>query len=185
MADGEGGAGLEELVVRAQGGDLAAFEQLVMQHTDETYRLASAILGPERAYDAAQDAFLQAWRHVRDLHEPAQFGGWLRVITVNACRTQLRSDRRRPTTAAWDGATSEPTHATDAAPEVSQRDSLDRAFDQLSPDVRAVLALHYVSDLSLSEVAATLGMPEGTVKSGLNTGLRALRGQHLGPEDSA
>jgi RNA polymerase sigma-70 factor (ECF subfamily) len=182
LDDREGGGGLEELVLRAQGGDRAAFEQLVMDHTDETFRLAAAIVGPEEAYDAAQEAFLQAWRHLSDLREPAQFGGWLRAVTVNACRMQLRSGRRRPSTVAWDGAAQEPAEQTDAAADVAERDSLDRAFEQLSPDVREVLALHYVSDLALSEVAATLGLPDGTVKSRLNAGLRALRGR-LSPGD--
>jgi RNA polymerase sigma-70 factor (ECF subfamily) len=177
-SDREGGGALEELVVRAQHGDTAAFEQLVIEHTHETFRLAVAMVGPDDAYDAAQEAFVQAWRHLRELREPALFTGWLRAITVNACRMQLRSDRRRPATVAWDGSAHDPTDpAADAAADVGGRDVVDRAFDELSPDVRAVLALHYVSDLPLSEVAATLGVPEGTVKSRLNAGLRALRGR--------
>lgn len=58
---------------------------------------------------------------------------------------------------------------------VAQRDVLDAAFDSLTAEQRGVIALHYIADLSIRDVAATLGIRVGTAKSRLNAGLRILR----------
>ena len=64
---------------------------------------------------------------------------------------------------------------------LTEQDSLDAAFEILSPDQRALLSLHYTMDLSIRESAAALGIPTGTAKSRLNGALEALRAA-LSPE---
>lgn len=155
-----------------------------MRHTTETYRLASAIVGANDANDVAQETFVDAWRRLRHLRQPDRFGTWLRAICINACRMHLRSRGRRPQTVAWNHDTVPDRGESDVTAAVASRDALDRAFERLAPDVRVVMALHYVSDLPIREVAAVLRVPEGTAKSRLNAGLRALRAE-LTPEFAA
>ena len=75
------------LVAAARAGDLEAYGQLVRCFQDMAYGYAYAVLGDfHLAEDAAQEAFLQAYRDLPDLREPAAFPGWLRRIVLNQCR---------------------------------------------------------------------------------------------------
>ena len=163
----------------ARRGDRAAYDVLVRRKVESVYRTARTILGNEAdAQDATQDAFVAAWRHLPRLREPDRFDAWLGRIVVNECRQTLRhrgtvreiampenaSDRHFLTNAAL----GDPgTTAIDAV-------SFDRAFDRLSIDDRAILALHHGDGRGLAEVASILGIPTGTVKSRLLRARRAL-----------
>src|SRR3954451_11532340 len=82
-------------VEAALGGDLHAFDRLVLVHLPRTYRIASAILGSEAdAGDAVQEAWLAAWRQLPTLRDPARFDAWLDQILVNACRMSIRRKGR-------------------------------------------------------------------------------------------
>jgi len=137
------------------------------------------VAGPAAADDVTQDAFVRAWRELPGLRDADRFVPWLRRILVNRARDVQRADRRRPrivdlVPAA--GAVAE--HAAgrdDPALAVDRLTDLHAALDQLSLDQRAVVGLHYLADLTLPEVAATLGIPVGTAKSRLNAGLVGLR----------
>ncbi len=142
----------------------------------DSVRLATAIVGPDDAPDVVQDALLEAWRHISRLRDPAAFDPWLRSIVNNRCRNVLRTRDRRVRTIDLKSAgtiASDDIHGSGLSPE--QRDRLDRAFQRLSADHRAVLALRYTLDLQVRDIALTLHVPEGTVKSRLNAAITRLR----------
>jgi RNA polymerase sigma factor (sigma-70 family) len=148
------------------------FSALTQRHVDAAYRLAWAILGNDGdAEDAIQDAFALAWRHRRDLRDPARFDAWFGRILVNVCRQRLkqRSRQRIRALESDDGA------APDPLAQVSARDSVVRAMSRLGPDHRIVILLRYWADMTVEEIAARLDVPEGTVKSRLHYALRSMR----------
>jgi RNA polymerase sigma-70 factor (ECF subfamily) len=150
---------------------------LVERHGPELYRLAVAMIGQAAAADVAQEAFLRAWRELPTLRDPDRFLAWTRRILVNRCRDVARAERRGVRLLRLD-ALDETGHSLttpDPAPGIDRASDLQDAIARLSVDHRSVLALHYVLDLPIREVAATLGVPDGTAKSRLNAALAALR----------
>jgi RNA polymerase sigma factor (sigma-70 family) len=152
---------------------------LVEQHAAATYRLAAAIDGTADAADVAQETFVSAWQHLPKLRDGGAFEPWLRRICVNRSRNWLRDRGRRPR-AVIDlseegaaGAVADPRSNFQSG--VEARAVLEPAFDALTPDQRALLALHYSLGLSIAESADALGVRIGTAKSRLTAGLAALR----------
>ena len=143
-------------------------------HGGWVHRLAVVIVGPEEAADVTQDVLLRAWRELPRLRDDTRFEAWLRRILVNRCRDVGRAKGRRVVEIGLDP-------ATGAVPSADGLDTADRTVDldaalaRLSVDQRAVIALHFAADLTLADVAATMGLPIGTVKSRLNTALIHLR----------
>lgn len=178
-----------DLIGQAQAGDREAFEVLVERHAAETYRLAAAIVGPVDARDVTQETFVVAWQQLPHLRSADAFAPWLRRICVHRSRNWLRSQQRRGQPAsldADDGLTerlSDPQRDFRAA--VEARMVLEPAFEQLTPDQRAVLALHYSLGFSIAEAADALGIRVGTAKSRLNAGLTALRDSLISGERAA
>ena len=169
------GAALD-LVIRAKAREREAFEMLVAQHASETYRLAAAIVGIDDAADVTQESFVAAWQELPKLRDANAFGPWLRRICVNRSRNWLRKRGRRPR-AALD--LREQSGIADPRPDfradAESRAILEPAFESLTPDQRAVLALHYSIGHSISESADLLGIRVGTAKSRLSAGLAVLR----------
>ena len=158
---------------------------LVERHAGETYRLAAAIVGAADARDVAQEAFMAAWQQLPRLRDESSFAPWLRRICVNRSRNWLRSrDRRgRPSSLDADaGAWELSDGRRDFRGAVEARALLEPAFERLSPDQRAVLALHYSMGYSIADAADALGVRVGTAKSRLSSGLARLR-HAIGPED--
>lgn len=146
---------------------------LVERHAPELVRLAAGIVGAADAADVAQESLLAAWQHLPALRDAHAFPAWLRRICVNRCRNALRARRRRVATGTIDGA--DPAAPGDFRESVHARAALDGAFEQLTTEQRALLALHYALGHSISETARTLGLREGTCKSRLHAALVALR----------
>ena len=162
-------------MARAKGGDHDAFAALAADSIGRLTALARLILHDEdRAQDAVQDAFVDAWRDIRGLRDADRADAWLRRLVVRACYDNARRDRRRLAVQVRLLEVAEPT-ITDAQGAVAARDQLDRGLRRLSPDQRAVLALTYDLDLPLAEAAHALDVPVGTMKSRLNRALNALR----------
>jgi RNA polymerase sigma-70 factor (ECF subfamily) len=167
-----------ELVEQARRGDRAAYEQIVRRKVETVYRTARAILGNDAdADDATQEALIGAWRRIGSLRDPGRFDAWLGRITVNACRMALRR-RRGPALVTLGGSDSGHELAETQRPGFEHRavtaDAFDRAFDRLPLEQRAILVLHHRDELPVAEVAARLGIPEGTVKSRLSAARAAL-----------
>jgi RNA polymerase sigma factor (sigma-70 family) len=163
---------VRSLVELACAGDTAAFESLVRGRTDAMYRLSLAILGNETdAADALQDSLIGAWRHVRDLREADRFEAWLERIVVNTCRMSLRARSRRRVREI-------PLEVLESAvaPGGGRGDAalLRAVIQRLSPEQRAILALHYFEDRPLAEIAKVMAIPVGTAKSRLFNARAAL-----------
>jgi RNA polymerase sigma-70 factor, ECF subfamily len=169
-----------ELVRRAQGGELAAFELLIRQRLDRLFRTACGILGdPSEAEDATQDACIAAWQKLPTLREPDRLDAWLGRIVVNACRMRLRDRRRVREITLDDDRSKSPMRdvpdPSQMAARAEQVDEVGRALDHVSVDDRALLILHHVHHERVETIAATLGVPAGTVKWRLSRARQAVQ----------
>jgi RNA polymerase sigma-70 factor (ECF subfamily) len=154
---------------RTRGDDFAI---LLDRSLDRQFRLARVILGNrEDAEDAVEDAALRAWQHFRELRDHARFDAWLCRIVVNACRDRMH-DRQRRRTSVLDA---EPAGPCDEYAASDERAALRQALARLTPEHRAVVALHYLEGLTIDEIADHVGARPGTVKSRLHYGLAELR----------
>ena len=161
------------LVDRAQRGDRDAFAQLATIASDRLFAIALRILRDvDAAGDALQLALVHIWRDLPTLRDPDRFEAWSYRLIVRQCHAELRRARRRPQAV---DLLSTDAAIGDAQVSVSLRDELERAFDRLSADQRAVLVLMYYRDQSIQEIAESLGIPEGTVKSRLHYARSAMR----------
>lgn len=149
-----------------------AFEEFTQNRLERAYRLAGVILRDDfEAWDAVQDAAVQAWLHWPSLRDAECLDAWFDRILVNECRARLRRRRIRPL------AMSDPDEgvAPDALSACGDREVLHAALAELDADHRIVVVLRYVADLSPREIAARTGEREGTVKSRLHYALREMR----------
>lgn len=156
------------LIRAAQAGDLAAFELLVDRHGVGVYRVALRMLGNEAdAEEAAQDAFVQAWRALDRFRAESAFATWMYRIVTNRCLDALAARRaeepldERAETAAPD----------DLEAVVDGRErwaALVGAIGALSAEQRAALVLREFEGLSYEEIADVLGVTVGAVKGRLH-----------------
>ena len=125
------------------------------------------------AEDATQQALLAIWRDLPQLRDPARFDAWSYRLLVRACYAEGR--RTRQWTPNLRLLPADEPAAAEGLSSVVDRDQLERGFRRLSIDHRAVVVLHHYLDLPLDEVAETLGVPVGTVRSRLHHAMRGLR----------
>jgi RNA polymerase sigma-70 factor (ECF subfamily) len=170
------------LVVRAQRGDLAAFERLAEPLYAQFQRVAYRILrDPALAEDAAQEAVMNIWRHLPGLRDPSRFEAWSYRLLVNACHGETRRRRASlPNVMSVEG--KDEAIAGEGLGGIVARDQLERGFRRLSVEHRAVIVLRLYLDLSADTVASALGIPVGTVNSRLHRAMRLLRGAIEGDE---
>ena len=162
----------EDLVERAAGGDVDAFEALVASRLNRSFRTASAILGNEAdAHDVVQEAFVAAWRQLPKLRDRTRFDAWLNRTIVNRCRDALRR-RQRSREVAIDGALDVPSEESTSAG--GEMVALTAAFERLSVDHRHLLVMHHLHGLPVAALAKELGIPEGTTKWRLHAARAAL-----------
>jgi RNA polymerase sigma-70 factor (ECF subfamily) len=163
-----------DLVRRAQRGDQDAFAALtgpVVARLDAAARLI--LRDGELARDAVQDSMVRAWRDLPGLRDPDRFMPWLRRLTVNACLDVARRRRRRSIEIELTPVVM--PSVGDETAGVMDREIIDEALRQLDPESRAVIVLHYFLGMPLQDIAVTLRIPVGTVKSRLHRSLRSMR----------
>lgn len=179
-----------EAILAFRAGDATAFDRLVRRHQDRIHRLARRLLNdPEAALDAAQETFVKAWRALDRFEGHALFSTWLTRIAINQCRNELRRRKTvkhtRPLSLdapvpgtettrveliagvepqGWESARG---HEVEAA--------IREAMARLEPEVREVLLLREVEDLSYEDMAEVLAVPVGTVRSRLHRARADLR----------
>jgi RNA polymerase sigma-70 factor, ECF subfamily len=160
-------------VLAAQGGDGAAFAQLVRKHQQRAYAVARAVLlSHEDAEDAVQEGFLHAHRALNRFRPDQPFGAWLHRIISNAALDLARRRKVRDTDELVD------THASPFR-DPAESDELQRrlyaALKQLPDRQRSVLVLHDVEGYKHAEIGAMLSIPEGTARSDLHHARAAMR----------
>jgi RNA polymerase sigma-70 factor, ECF subfamily len=163
-----------ELIERIATGDRPAFEELYRRYARPVLGLALRRLGDRgRAEDAAQDAFVAIWRSART-YNPSRGKGapWLYAVARNAITDGLRRTPE-PTAELQDGPSGEPDPA-DRAEASWTAWRVHRALEVLPAHERPVIELAYWRGLSQSEVAQTLGIPLGTVKTRTRSALSRL-----------
>ena len=157
------------LVLRAQSGDRDAFDALLREIAPPLLRYVTRVVGEvAMAEDVVQETLIAIVRKIEWLNDPNLFRAWAYRI---ASRQAFRALKKRKST--------EPLEEIDAGLDVTadpwQRERLLASIDRLTPASRAVITLHYLEDMPLSEVAAVLELAPGTVKSRLAYGLARLR----------
>ncbi len=181
------------LVAQCRQGDPDAFARLVALHEHMVFNLALRLTGdPEEARDVSQDVFLQVYRMLPRFEGRSSLKTWVYRIVVNQCHNRQRwwkrrkKDRSRPIedlTPADEARLSESSTETQNPYEEIRRREQGRAVQvallALSFEHRAILLLREVEGLSVEQVAESLALPQGTVKSRLSRAREALRRQLL------
>jgi RNA polymerase sigma factor (sigma-70 family) len=170
------------LVERARRGDSAAYEALVRAHQDIAFRTACLLAGSSAdAEEAAQEAFVKAWRALPRFRAGAPFRPWLLALVANEARNRRRAAGRRAGLALR---TAAERTSGDAAPSPEaallaggEREALLVALVALDERDQAVIACRYLLDLSERETADVLGCRPGTVKSRLSRALERMRAE--------
>lgn len=168
-----------QLVQRIASGDHGAFEVLMRKYNRMLYRTARAILRNEaEAEDALQLAYLHAYRAIKGFREEARLSTWLTRIVANEAMMRLRSRRRESLvipleSVAGEGARMEDfpdTHQASERPEAQairsqMRVLMEQKIDALPETFRAVFVLRALEEMSVEDTAASLDIPEATVRS--------------------
>lgn len=171
-------------VQAAKGGDQDAFESLVHQYEKKVFALTLRVCGnPDDAAEAAQDAFLSAWQGLPFFRGDSSFSTWLYRLSYNACVNLLRRENRHRLAAGGsldDGELNLDIPDAGNSPSESLerrelRDEIAEGLQSLTPEHREVLVLREIHQLSYDEIADTLGLDVGTVKSRISRGRKQLR----------
>ena len=167
------------LIHDAQHGDLDAFNTLVLHYQDMVFNVALRILGDdELATDAAQEAFISAFRSINSFRG-GSFKAWLMRTVTNACYDELRRQKRRPTTPLEpdtnDGEEmdsprwlADPNMSPEQEVEADELEyAIQHCLENLPTDFRVVVVMADIQGLDYSEVATATRVPLGTIKSRL------------------
>lgn len=170
----------QEWLARAQRGDLAAYDALVREYEQLAFRAAYLITrDANEAADAAQDAFVRAYRAIGSFRRGEPFRPWLLRIVTNQALNRIQATRRRTNMTERYG--QEMNQEQDipspqrALERREQNERLLQAVSRLSVEEQSLIALRYFLELPESEVATALDIPLGTVKSRLHRTLAKLR----------
>lgn len=188
------------LIAAAQAGDRDALDALLRRHYDRVHAICRRLAGNAAdADDATQEAVLAIVRGLPRFDGRAAFTTWSYRVATNACLDELRRRGRRPTPTepstddgglggglGGDGGGNRPT-AHDPVPideAVADRMAIDDALATLPPEFRAPVVLRDLCQLDYAEIAATLDIPAGTVRSRIARG-RAALAERLAPESES
>ncbi len=162
----------ELLVLRAKARDASALTRLVeLWHGRLLAHARRLTRNPDGADEAMQEAWMAVVRGIGKLNDPAAFGFWAYRIVGRECANWVHRRQRSRRDGSTDGLAQAPTTAN-IPPAI---DVLARAMDGLSVEHREVLALHYMQEMSIERIAATLKIKDGTVKSRLHYAREAIR----------
>ena len=161
-----------------QSGNATAFEALYEQYKNLVFKNAYLITGSrEEAQDILQEVFVSVWKSRQTFNpDKGKLTTWLHRITVNKCLERKR--KKKLTFVSLEKVDLPQTQSSDEVLVSRQEyERLIEAMNTLETKHRVVLVLRYFNDLSYEEIAQTVGVPLGTVKSRINQALKLLRGQ--------
>jgi len=180
-----------ELITAAMAGDRAAMDALLRSHHDRVYAVCRRITGNDAdAADATQEALIAIVRSLGRFDGRSAFSTWVYRIATNASLDELRRRKRRPMVIVDDPVSHElPDHDSgDRIDGFGDRMAIDTALRLVPEDFRVPLVMRDVCDLDYAEIAETLDIPVGTVKSRIARGRGALAqilraGNQTDPDD--
>ena len=175
----------DALVLRAQNGDHDAFGELVNRHQRRVWMVCRQYVGAGEADAAAQDSLVKAFTRIGDFDRRAAFSTWLIRIAINTCLDELRR-RRREAVVDDDGEGDEEPGIldrlpdADAGPEARSMQkqavaSLATCEEKLPPRQREIFRLRFYAEMELEEIAITLDVHVGPVKTQLLRAVHRLR----------
>ena len=171
-----------ELLIRAQTGDRPAYETIVNQFAPMVFRLISRFFRTrEDVEDLAQEVFLKLFARIDQVRPDENFPGWLARVAVNTCYDELRKRRRRKEAIETYG----PTIVTEtpaARPEPEKLGQIRLALEELDPKFKVPLILKEVEEMSVQEIAQTMGITQTNVKVRLFRARKKLASILGGPE---
>lgn len=172
----------QKLIDAAIAGDSGAFERLIEPLEGRIYAVALRMCGNrEDAQDCMQESMIRIYRALSSFKGQSSFSTWVYRVTMNTCLDELRRRKARRSTSldtlldsGWS-----PTDETDTperhAIQSEQRRTLERAIAELPEDMRAAVVLRDIQGLAYDEIASTLNVNVGTVKSRISRGRERLR----------
>ncbi len=172
------------IIERCKKGDREAFATIVQKYMKPAYYVALGYVGkPEDALDLSQDAFVNAFRHIKRFDTTKTFFPWFYSILKNLCMNHLNRLRRRredsiDEMAEEEGQVPIPIETADPEASVVRKDlevKIGQALTRLRPKDREIIILQHFQDYSYQEIADLLGIPIGTVMSRLYSARQALR----------
>src|SRR6185295_13088074 len=173
----EPAASTDVLIERCLSGDQVAWEQIVRQHWRKVFNLAYKFVGRhDEAEDLTQEIFLKIFKALHTFDRRANFQTWLISISRNLCIDHYRSVRKERETMARDVDASELSPVSRERGPHSQLEQTDlrnlirQALSALPPALKQAVVLRDLQEFSYQEIAESLGLPEGTVKSRINRG---------------
>lgn len=179
------------LIQRAQKGNHEAFAALVDEHQRYVYNLALRVVKDENeALDLTQETFVRAWTALPNFKGQSQFRTWLYRIVTNLCYNRLPNLRRSLNDLGDDVMEDIPAIASTFANPVHEMESnetrkhLHQAVEALEENYRLLITLRYQNELSYEEIASTLNLPLGTVKTGIFRAKEQLRNSLAQLEES-
>jgi RNA polymerase sigma-70 factor (ECF subfamily) len=177
-----------ELVERCRGGDIAAFDDIVARHQTRIFNLCFWMLNDrDEAADAAQDAFVRAYRGLANFRAEAALGTWLHRIAINVCldtkarrgRTPIPLSTLEKPDEEGESRSIDPADSAPTPPETllrrERKAAVRAAVAALPEHYRVVILLFDIEGYSYEEAAQALDVPMGTIKSRLNRARAALR----------
>jgi RNA polymerase sigma-70 factor, ECF subfamily len=168
------------LIQKAQKGDHDAFAALVDEHQRYVYNLALRVVKDENeALDLTQETFVRAWTALPNFKGQSQFRTWLYRIVTNLCYNRLPNLRRSLNDLGDDVMEDIPeANFNTPAQEIESNETrkhLYQAIDNLDTNYKLLITLRYQNELSYDEIASTLNLPLGTVKTGIFRAKEQLR----------
>ena len=174
------------LVRRCVAGDAVAWEEIVQRYNRRIYNICYRFAGsPDDAQDLTQEVFIKMYRTLNSYDvERGAFMTWVTTITRNLLVDHFRKSKQDRVTDSIDAAPSEHEDATPLSDKIQDRtptpdasaqsretrETVHRALQKLSPDLREAVILRDLQDMDYREIASVLRVPEGTVKSRINRG---------------
>jgi len=168
----------EELVILAQGGDVAAFEEIYDRHSPGVARALASFAGPDHDLldDLTQDVFFRVIKGLEGYRPSHPFTHWVYTIALNLGRNHARRQSKviPVNPSEFDDIRAEPEPGSEWSDDIIAR-TLTRLASCLPDDMREVVSLRAGSEMSYGEIAEVLGIPEGTARSRMYNAVRILK----------
>ena len=166
ISEGEAAGEDASDVAAAASGDVRAFERVYRRHVARIHTTAARMLGAEEADDATQDVFVRAWQRLGQFRGDSRFGTWLFRLALNVILSRRAGLTTRARRHVDDAELVDTLSAPSGSPELGV--DFETAMQRLPPGMRQIFVLHDIEGYKHDEIAAMLGIAQGTSKSQLH-----------------